>query len=62
MRDPVTREEWQEAVDAAHFLLCLESARQYGLVEGGPEVDIERCVEIIDKGKAQGYEPKKLKA
>lgn len=56
-RDPRTREEWQAAVDAAHACLCLDSARQYGLVTGGPAVDAARCAEILGRGKAMGIVP-----
>jgi len=38
--------------------LLLDSARQYGLVTGGPEIDVERCEEILTLGKARGIEPK----
>lgn len=55
--DPVTREEWQEAVDAAYASSVLESARQYGLVAGGPRVDVDRCMEILERGAAQGVSP-----
>ncbi len=57
MNDPQMTEEWQEAVDAARVLLSIDAARQYGLVEGGPEVDVDRCSEILDCGKAQGHAP-----
>jgi hypothetical protein len=57
MVDPSTREEWQEAVNAADFLLRLESARLYGLIEGGPVPDIERCEDIIQRGKVLGVVP-----
>ena len=53
-RDPQTREEWQAAVDAAHACLCLDSARQYGLVKGGPAVDARRCEEILERGREMG--------
>jgi len=56
--NPRTREQWREAVNTAHFLLLLDSARQYGLVTGGPEIDVERCEEILTLGKARGIEPK----
>ena len=46
-----------EAVDAAHFLQMLDSARQYGLVKGGPNADLERCQEILERGRAQGITP-----
>lgn len=54
---PVTPEQWQDAVDAAHALLTFEAARIYGLVEGGPEVNVERCVELLEDGKAMGVVP-----
>ena len=55
--NPKTPAQWQEAVDLAHGCLCLDSARQYGLVQGGPGVDVERCADIIAKGKAMGIVP-----
>jgi hypothetical protein len=58
MIDPQTPAEWQDAVDAAHAALALESARMYGLVEGGPQVNVDRCVEIVDAGKERGVTPR----
>lgn len=55
--DPKPPEEWQEAVDAAAFCLTLDSARQYGLVEGGPTLNVERCAHILAKGETLGYMP-----
>lgn len=55
--DPVHPEEWQEAVDAAKALLALEAARLYGLVTGGPVVNVRRCEEILDQGRTLGYVP-----
>lgn len=55
--DPTTPKEWQEAVDAAHFFIALDSARQYGLVKGGPNADLERCEEILQRGREQGITP-----
>jgi hypothetical protein len=57
MKDPVTPYEWQLAIDMAHGALSLDSARLYGLVTGGPVVNVERCQEILVKGKAAGYCP-----
>lgn len=57
MRDPRTRAEWQEAVDAAHGALCFDSARQYGLVTGGPEIHVARCEEILRRGAGMGVRP-----
>ena len=54
---PGSREEWQEAVDAAHTLLLVDSARQYGLIIGGPNVHIKRCEEILRQGHERGIRP-----
>lgn len=56
--DPQTREEWQDVVDACEFLLQLDSARQYGLIKGGPECNVERCEELLDRAKHQGIYPR----
>lgn len=53
--DPRSLQEWEEVLEMAEFMLLLNSARQYGLVTGGPVVDVERCAEIIKKGRAKGY-------
>lgn len=50
MRTPETAGQWQEAVDIAHAALALDAARQYGLVEGGPKVNVERCQEMLERG------------
>ena len=54
---PVSRRDWQLAVDAAHAVQSIEAARQYGLVIGGPEVDLLRCAEILERGAALGFTP-----
>ena len=51
------KREWQEAVDGASALLALDAARQYGLVIGGPGVNVERCRSVIAAGRARGFEP-----
>lgn len=58
MKMPKKPAEWQAAMDAAHGALTLDAARQYGLVTGGPEVDVARCVELLKKGRALGYVPR----
>jgi hypothetical protein len=57
MKNPRTSAEWQEAVDMAHACLALDSARQYGLVTGGPGVNVARCIDILDEGKRRGVAP-----
>jgi hypothetical protein len=37
--------------------LALDSARQYGLIKGGPEVNVARCVEILKRGRQLGITP-----
>jgi hypothetical protein len=53
-------EEWQEAVNVAELYLLLASARQYGLIEGGPPIHIERCEELLRRGKQQGFQPQSV--
>lgn len=55
---PRTDDEWQEAVDVAHGLIAIESARAYGFIEGGPHGNVERCEEILALGKAKGINPR----
>ena len=57
MREPHTTEEWQEAVDGAQFLLALDSCRQYGLIESDVIARVERCEEILERGKRMGVVP-----
>ena len=57
--DPTTPEEWQMAVNLAHFFLCIDSARQDGLIEGGDVFDILRCEDVLARGKAMGIVPHK---
>lgn len=57
---PVTEEQWQDAVDAAHAMLSIEMARLFKLVEGGPYVNVERCMEILEDGLKRGVIPRAL--
>ena len=54
---PETPEQWQLAVNLAEACLLFESARQYGLITGGPIVDVPRCGEILDEGQRRGITP-----
>lgn len=56
-QDPQTPYEWQEAVDMADVLLQVDAARAYGLVKGGPPVDVARCEQILADGRARGIHP-----
>jgi hypothetical protein len=57
-RLPTTKGEWQSAVDLAGFFVLLDAARAYGLVTGGPDVNVDRCQEIIEAGKKKGMTPR----
>jgi hypothetical protein len=55
--NPKTPEEWQEVVDMADAFLRVDSARRYGLITGGPAVNVSRCDELLAQGKARGIVP-----
>lgn len=55
--EPRTREQWQEAADAAHACLALTAARQYGLIRGGPKVDEGRAFELLRRAALAGVYP-----
>ncbi|WP_165074806.1 hypothetical protein [Paludisphaera rhizosphaerae] len=57
-RNPTTPDEWQNAVDAAKALSVLHAARSYGLVKGGPKVDVDRCDELLEQGLRLGVTPR----
>ncbi|QIN81103.1 hypothetical protein GBA65_21965 (plasmid) [Rubrobacter marinus] len=44
-------------MDAARAIVTLDAARAYGLVRGGAEVDLERCLWILERGEELGYVP-----
>ncbi len=50
MKNPRTAKEWQEALDAANGALAFDSAKLYGLLTGGPQVNTARCLEILKAG------------
>lgn len=56
-RDPKTKEEWQEAVDAASACRAIADCKAYGLLDGGPVINAERCDEILTRGAALGVMP-----
>jgi hypothetical protein len=58
--NPRSPKEWQEAADSSNFLLLLDSARQFGLIEGGPQLDVDRCVWILEQAKSRGITPREI--
>lgn len=55
--DPHTPHEWQQAADAADFLLLLDAAQQYGLITGGEGVHVDRCTQILERAADRGIFP-----
>jgi len=57
MSDPITEDDWQQAMDAAWILGLLGAAVQYGLCDRRLKLDLDRIREITDRGRQQGFEP-----
>ena len=55
--NPQTLQEWQEAVDGAAGLRAIADCKMYGLIEGGPKIDVRRCDEILERGRKRGFAP-----
>jgi hypothetical protein len=55
MKEPETPAEWHDAVVWAETLLTLDAAKQYGLLTGGPRIDVARCQDLKTRGNAAGY-------
>jgi len=58
--EPETPEQWQYCVDGASLGLHLDAARQYGLVTGGPGIDVGRCTELLRRGAERGFRPRPI--
>ncbi len=58
-RNPKNLREWQEAADAAELFLQIDSARSYGLITGGPVVDVDRCEELLKLAARRKIRPNK---
>lgn len=56
-RMPQSGDEWQIAANLAEGALLFHSARCYGLVTGGPEINVERCKQFLAKAKDRGILP-----
>lgn len=57
-RNPRTLDEWQYAADAAEFFLGLDACHQYGLITGGPGINVARCETILRRAEARGITPR----
>lgn len=59
-KEPMNADDWQEAVDLAEFMLLIDSARLYGLVEVGQlGINADRCDQILKRGAKLGFRPAK---
>lgn len=63
---PITREQWQDAVDAADLLarittakvlLFLELARVFSLLDEDGGIDAQACYEVIEDARGKGVMP-----
>lgn len=55
--NPQTLEQWREAVEAAAGLRIIADLKMYGLLTGGPGININRCDEILRRGAKRGVFP-----
>lgn len=55
-RNPTTPDEWQLVADFSAFCLAVENARLYGLIEGGPEINVDRCRDLLLMAQDRGIE------
>jgi hypothetical protein len=55
--NPTTFDECQNAVDAAKALRPLHGFRDFCSVVAGPQVDVERCDEVLERGRQLGVGP-----
>lgn len=55
---PVTDPQWQDAVDAAQLLTMLALGQLFELISGLPEIDTQKCSEILEDGRARGITPR----
>jgi hypothetical protein len=65
---PVTKRQWQDAVDAAEILahittarvlLFIEMGRLFGLIDQEGEIDVQACHEVIEDAHSRGVMPSK---
>jgi hypothetical protein len=48
---------WQEAVNMAWAVVCVHDMRQYGLLEGGPQFDLEQADALLAQGRERQVFP-----
>jgi len=64
---PVTKEQWQDAVDTADLLARISTAKVllfmelgwlFNLIDENGEIDIQACHEVIKDARSQGVMPR----
>jgi len=54
VKDPKTPGQWRSAAALAEACVRLDAARQYGLITGGPRVNVERCLALLAAAGERG--------
>jgi hypothetical protein len=57
MQDPEAIEDWQLAVNLAQALISIDLASRYGRMDIDPKCNIQRCEDLLSRGKSLGVEP-----
>ena len=52
--DPETPDQWRHVATMAAALLRIDACRQYGLITGGPIVNVNRCEALIAGARKRG--------
>lgn len=58
LREPTTPAEWIQIVTMAAAFVKFDAAKQYGLITGGPVVNVDRCRELLERGARDGWLPR----
>lgn len=57
-REPQTDQEWQKAVDLADMHLKILDVQAHTPLEGVPEIDRARCLDLLNRGRARKVYPR----
>ena len=52
--EPRTAAEWRDVATLAEVLLRVDAARQYGLIVGGPTINVARCATLLKRAQRRG--------
>jgi hypothetical protein len=54
---PKTPQQWQEAVNLAELYSRVDAAVKYGFVEFTGTINLDRCHEMLERGRKRGVYP-----